>query len=555
MGVGYQGLQFSLFAKRKGVDFRKTILLGRQHHFLDAGTLRAMFARFGESLKEEAVQRILAEPYAEGLFQTLGAEQVDSLDASDYEGANLLHDLNQPIPEKWHQRYSCVVDFGSLEHVFNFPMGLKNAIDLLEEGGHFLSATTANNFMGHGFYQFSPELFFNYLPNNGFSTVEVYMLLFRNVPYFFRVRSPQELKSRVELVNHEPVLMGVLAQKQEHRASVVFPIQSDYQNQFWQGQDVDRKVEAPPVDAQLAANMQTFRQKLAELTAWPESISPHFVNGFENHRVYQWMDPAIETGARPMRSVQALLSKLQRAAQRLSSPSADPELIRALGASPSAVDFVEHRGVIIPIVPGVFSDQIAQAVRQGTYEASEVGELDALIQPDEVVLEIGAGCGFLSTYCAKHPHTKAVHAVEANPKLIELIKLTHEVNEVEVHLYHEILGKEAGETDFYVHEDFWASGTHSFLGKPIKVKTTPFQQRLNEIRPTLLIVDIEGGEETLFEGVDLTGVQKILLEVHQPTIGRRGVQRLFDCLSAQGFHYDMWHSCRSIVTFSHVDRG
>jgi len=37
-------------------------------------------------------------------------------------------------------------------------------------------------------------------------------------------------------------------------------------------------------------------------------------------------------------------------------------------------------------------------------------------------------------------------------------------------------------------------------------------------------------------------------------IGRRGVKRVFDLLSAQDFHYDVWHSTRSIVTFSHVDR-
>lgn len=70
----------------------------------------------------------------------------------------------------------------------------------------------------------------------------------------------------------------------------------------------------------------------------------------------------------------------------------------------------------------------------------------------------------------------------------------------------------------------------------------------------MLIIDIEGGEDGLFDDVDLTGVRKIMLEIHQPTIGRRGVKRLFDQLSAQNFHYDMWHSCHSIVTFSHVDR-
>ena len=218
------------------------------------------------------------------------------------------------------------------------------------------------------------------------------------------------------------------------------------------------------------------------------------------------------------------------------------------------VEYVQHCGVTLPIIPELYSDTIIQYIRAGQYEAQEVAELDALIQPNEIILEIGAGCGFISTYCAKTQRTQAVYCVEANPHLIDIIKLTHRVNGVDVTLFHEILAKEDGETDFYVHRDFWASGTHHTLGKPIKVKTVSFQRRLDEIKPTMLIVDIEGGEESLFEGVDLTGVKKIMLEIHQQIIGRHGVKKVFDLLSAQNFHYETWHSAREIVTFSHVDR-
>jgi FkbM family methyltransferase len=214
----------------------------------------------------------------------------------------------------------------------------------------------------------------------------------------------------------------------------------------------------------------------------------------------------------------------------------------------------ENHGVLIPVIPGIFSDDITNSVKLGNYEAHEASLLDGLIQPQEVILEIGAGCGFISTYCAKNPHTDKVFCVEANPNLIDAIKLTHTVNAVGVTVFNEVLGKEDGETDFYLHRDFWASGTHSFLGTAIRVKKTSFQSRLEQIRPTMLIVDIEGGEEKLFEAAELKGVKKIMLELHQPTIGRRGIKKVFDLLSAQGFHYDVWHSFHSVVTFSHVDR-
>lgn len=214
----------------------------------------------------------------------------------------------------------------------------------------------------------------------------------------------------------------------------------------------------------------------------------------------------------------------------------------------------KNSGVLIPIVPEVTSETIANSIRAGTYEAHEAALLSGLIQQDEVILEIGAGCGLISTVCAKNPHSSKVECVEANPNLIDVIRMTHSLNDVDVVVHNEILGKTDGETDFYVHADFWASGTHSFLGTPIKVKTTSFQKRLDDLRPTMLVIDIEGGEMDIFDEVDLSGVRKIMVELHQPTIGRRGMKKVFDTLSRQNFHYDMWHSTFSVVTFSHVDR-
>lgn len=293
MGVGYQGLQMALLAKRRGIDFSRTVMLGRQNHYLDAQTLRSMFDRFGLSLRADEEQDILEDAYSERLFRKLGAVITDSIDASDYEGANILHDMNKPIGNALHKRYTCVIDFGTMEHVFNFPVALKNATDLLAEGGHFLSVTVANNFMGHGFYQVSPELFFSYLPANGFTDLEMYLIPFRVFPYLFRVSDPQQLRGRVELVNGEPVLMGVIACKARHVAEMVVPIQSDYYHHFWQGRDVDRQAGVSrALDPQTVAAIGELRQLAAQLLAWPEKLSPTLVQGFENGRHYELIDPA-----------------------------------------------------------------------------------------------------------------------------------------------------------------------------------------------------------------------------------------------------------------------
>ncbi len=292
MGVGYQGLLVALMAKRRKVDFSRTIMLGRQNHYLNSETLRSMFDRFGVSLSQSDEQDILKNDYAEGLFRKLGASTVQSMDASDYEGADIIHDLNIPINESLVRKYTCVIDFGTLEHIFNFPIALKNATDLLDEGGCFVSATIANNFMGHGFYQFSPELFLRYLPANGFANVEVYLVPSRNFPYLFEVSDPAELRGRVELVNSEPVTMHVIARKKKHVPHMVVPIQLDYYEQFWHGRDVNRGSRPPPVEPQIAAAVADLKQRLAAMLAWPETISPALVPGFENGLHYRLIDPA-----------------------------------------------------------------------------------------------------------------------------------------------------------------------------------------------------------------------------------------------------------------------
>lgn len=297
MGVGYQGLQIALLAKRRGANFARTVSIGRQNHFCDDAylhpdTLQSMFNRFGFTLTGDQKSEILRDPYSEGLFRILGARTIDSVDASDYEGASIIHDFNTPLIPAFHRKYTAVLDFGSLEHVFHFPNAIKNVTDLLEVGGYFVSMSVANNFMGHGFYQFSPELFFSYLPVNGFSSLEVYLVPYRIFPYFFRVTHPRDLGGRVELKNSEPVMIGVIAKKSKHTSNPVIPIQSDYQQQFWQGRDVNRKSQRPATDPNISRAMTDYQHRLASLMSWPETISPALVHGFENSLHYKLVDPA-----------------------------------------------------------------------------------------------------------------------------------------------------------------------------------------------------------------------------------------------------------------------
>ncbi len=237
MGLDNDGVRFLLHAHNLGVSFAETAMVGRQFLLTDAKTLTQNLRRFGFDATEKEAARMLAESdgYAESFLRFLGARVADSFDASDYESATDIHDFNEPIPAKYKNKYSAVIDGGTLEHIFNFPTAIKNCMEMVKVGGHFLNITPTNNFLGHGFYQFSPELFFRiFTRENGYAKPRVYIFEVGLNCDWYEVSDPDEVKERVILANHEPSYLLVIAKKE--REAEIFkntPQQSDY-SAVWQ---------------------------------------------------------------------------------------------------------------------------------------------------------------------------------------------------------------------------------------------------------------------------------------------------------------------------------
>ncbi|MGE4017445.1 MAG: hypothetical protein AB7E82_13965 [Cyclobacteriaceae bacterium] len=189
----------------------------------------------------------VSQRYAESFFRNLGAKVIDSIDASAYESASIIHDMNKPIPPEMFLKYSVVFDGGSLEHIFDFPTAIANCMNMVRLGGHFIGSVPANNLFGHGFYQFSPELFFRiFSMQNGFITKRV--LLYFNEPdsNIYQVTDPATVKNRVKLMNAKETYMLVIAQKTGYiKPFVSKPQQSDYQFLKWRhdSDDVSEKRE------------------------------------------------------------------------------------------------------------------------------------------------------------------------------------------------------------------------------------------------------------------------------------------------------------------------
>src|SRR5580698_4586880 len=232
MGISVHGARFLAYARSLGVDFDRTAMIGRQGLYVTPDELRRVLAAFGPAPGDDELGAICcgSSGYAEGLLAHLGAQEADSFDASDFEGATFIHDMNTPIPATFVERYSAVLDGGTLEHIFNFPAAIKNCMEMTRLGGHYLAITPANNFFGHGFYQFSPELYVSVLsPQNGFEIER--MIAFEDVDGapWYAVRSPHAVRGRVTLTNSEPVFLLIIARRTVRKP--IFeraPQQSDY---------------------------------------------------------------------------------------------------------------------------------------------------------------------------------------------------------------------------------------------------------------------------------------------------------------------------------------
>ena len=236
-----------LWLRRRGVDFSTTATIGRQGLYLTRDDLKKNFLFFYEAIEERALESLFTEPssFAEGFLKHLGAKTVHSFDFSAYEGATFIHDMNTPIAEEHKGKYSLVIDGGSLEHIFDFPTAMKNCMEMVKIGGHLAVLNPCNNFMGHGFYQFSPELLFRVLaPANGFQLEAALLVEERRNATWWSVRDPKQVCCRVELVNHCPTNLYVLGRKID--SVIPFqsrPQQSDYAL-CWAGQEVQTQMPA-----------------------------------------------------------------------------------------------------------------------------------------------------------------------------------------------------------------------------------------------------------------------------------------------------------------------
>jgi hypothetical protein len=225
VGILYTDANVLWKARLGGVSFRETLTVGHQTLYLHSPEVRRLRREFNSAFPGRRAAPLA--DYRFGAFsdefmrEFLAVESLTILDISAYESAGLIHDLNQPVAPELHEHFDAVIEAGSLEHIFNFPIAVGNLMRMLKVGGFIYVSVPANNLCGHGFYQFSPELMFRiFTADNGFELRRV-MLAEGRFPgtelvptrAVYEVVDPAGIGSRVRLLSRRPAILMVEARK------------------------------------------------------------------------------------------------------------------------------------------------------------------------------------------------------------------------------------------------------------------------------------------------------------------------------------------------------
>jgi FkbM family methyltransferase len=186
------------------------------------------------------------------------------------------------------------------------------------------------------------------------------------------------------------------------------------------------------------------------------------------------------------------------------------------------------------------SRRVVRALSKGGYQREELRLIGAVLSPSDIVLEVGAGLGLVSAYCAKRIGSDRVYACEADPDLEPCIRETYHLNGVEPTLDMCAVGSQSGRVTLFRDKHLVSSSVvrRRAGAQPVEVPGKALNYLVGKIRPTLLVVDAEGAERELFDRAALPTVTRIVLELHDRVIGPAGTDRVRADLAVMGFEVD-----------------
>jgi FkbM family methyltransferase len=199
-------------------------------------------------------------------------------------------------------------------------------------------------------------------------------------------------------------------------------------------------------------------------------------------------------------------------------------------------------GIDVPASPFLHERRIDR-INKAKYEGQEIAGGVHIVKKGDVVLELGAGIGLVGAVVSAKCSPQKVVSFEANPALIPHIRELYDINGLgETNsVRNEILvsaPERPATLPFYIHNSYLGSslgGDPERAKEVVNIPTADFEATRQELKPDILLMDIEGGEKKILEHANLDGIRGIVIEFHPKAYGVDGMRACKSILKDVGF--------------------
>ncbi|MDB5200759.1 MAG: FkbM family methyltransferase [Ferruginibacter sp.] len=191
----------------------------------------------------------------------------------------------------------------------------------------------------------------------------------------------------------------------------------------------------------------------------------------------------------------------------------------------------------LPLLPEIGFNTVRWIVN-GRYEEGEIAIVKQTLAADDIVLEIGTGLGFVSSYCSAKIGSDRVFTFEGNPLNVAMANKVFEKNQVSPKLKNAVLGMGSGMVDFPVDEQHRLGSSMLREGKMRPVPLVDLNETIRVLQPTYLVMDIEGAEYNILKMISMQSIVKLQFELHPAVLGKAKCNEIFMILKAGGFMMD-----------------
>jgi SAM-dependent methyltransferase len=310
MGIWKQMARFIIREAKYSPIRGAVLLIGRQ-------TVHLTPDRFAELMRDEAVsvdpaipltldtttrngagRGFISDTY---FFRAMGAASVTAIDVSDYEGADIVHNLDAPIPADLEGKFDFICNGSVLDNMFNPVMGLTNISRMLAPGGRVVHFEHASNAVNNAYLQFSPNWFFDYYAVNGYADCKTYVALFHDLggPWDFYACLHHDKQEPRLFSSSRFAMTAVIAESAAGSTWDRYPIQGQYRS-------ADEWTHYLSCQKRIDASSRPFMAPCDNGVLRANARSRHL-----SHRIKETLDLIRQTGSTPKRLALApLLSRL-----------------------------------------------------------------------------------------------------------------------------------------------------------------------------------------------------------------------------------------------------